>query len=124
MKKRTTLRDKVIGERIRFLRQVAGMTLEEVAKKLEISAQQMQKYETGINKISASRIEMLSEILNLPISIFFDDKKGWQYVDMLSEHLDKSAFKLLNSYTNISSEKLKKLLLICAETYANQPSTD
>lgn len=63
--------DKRVGRNIRTLRQARHMTLSELATALGISHQQLQKYETGTNRISASMIVDLVEVLNVAIEDLF-----------------------------------------------------
>ena len=69
----TTL-DEQIGRRIRDRRRLSGLSQHELAKDLGISHQQLQKYEAGKNRISASRLWRCAEILATPISDFFFDR--------------------------------------------------
>ncbi len=115
--------DKIIGKRIRYLRQISGLTQAELALKLNISPQQLQKYEKGSNKISASRLEALAEILNAPVNEFFVDASKndlGEEIDSKSLELDKAVVRLVSAYRSISSRKLRRLLLISADTYAKQ----
>lgn len=63
--------DKRVGRNIRTLRQARHMTLSELATALGISHQQLQKYETGTNRISASMIVDLVDVLNVAIEDLF-----------------------------------------------------
>jgi len=62
--------DAHVGERIRFRRGLCSLSQEELAAKLGVSPQQLQKYETGINRISASRLFECSQVLDVPVSCF------------------------------------------------------
>lgn len=64
--------DLFVGGRVRARRQVVGMTQETLAKNLDVSFQQVQKYERGANRISASRLVQIAITLDTPISSFFD----------------------------------------------------
>lgn len=64
--------DKYVGSRVRMRRLMLGLTQSEVARTIGISFQQLQKYEKGANRISASRLQQLSHILTAPIAFFFD----------------------------------------------------
>jgi transcriptional regulator with XRE-family HTH domain len=64
--------DKHVGSRVRMRRLMLGMSQEELGDKLGISFQQVQKYEKGTNRISASRLHEMSEILQVPVPFFFD----------------------------------------------------
>jgi transcriptional regulator with XRE-family HTH domain len=62
-----------VGKRLRLRRTLLGMSQEQLGAELNITFQQVQKYERGANRISASRLWDISQILDVPISYFFDD---------------------------------------------------
>jgi len=61
-----------VGERLRERRSLMGYTQESLATQLKLSHQQVQKYETGANRISAGRLYELASTLDVPVSYFFD----------------------------------------------------
>lgn len=61
-----------VGKRLRHRRWMAGMTQQQLGDAVGIKFQQIQKYETGMNRISASRLWELSGALGVPVSFFFD----------------------------------------------------
>ena len=65
--------DMHVGKRVRLRRALFGMSQEQLCAKLNVTFQQVQKYERGANRISASRLLDISQILDVPISYFFDD---------------------------------------------------
>ena len=65
--------DKHVGKRVRLRRTLLGMSQEQLGTALNITFQQVQKYERGANRISASRLWDISQILDTSISYFFDD---------------------------------------------------
>ncbi len=62
-----------VGARVRQRRVLQGMTQTDLANALGLTFQQVQKYENGRNRISASRLFELSQVLDVPIQYFFDD---------------------------------------------------
>lgn len=62
-----------VGKRIRMRRLFLGMNQETLANALGLTFQQVQKYEGGANRVSASRLSAMADILNVPISFFFGD---------------------------------------------------
>jgi transcriptional regulator with XRE-family HTH domain len=62
-----------VGRRIRLRRNVLGLSQEKLADALGVTFQQVQKYERGANRISASRLFQLGKILSVPIQFFYDD---------------------------------------------------
>ena len=64
--------DKHVGSRLRMRRHMLDMSQTDVADALGLTFQQLQKYEKGSNRISASRLQHLSQILQVPVSFFFE----------------------------------------------------
>ncbi len=62
-----------VGGRIRLRRTLLGMSQERLGEALGLTFQQVQKYERGANRVSASRLFDLSRVLDVPISFFYDD---------------------------------------------------
>ena len=63
--------DAYVGSRVRMRRKVLGMSQEKLGEQLGITFQQVQKYEKGANRIGASRLQTISQVLDMPISYFF-----------------------------------------------------
>ena len=61
-----------IGQRVRHRRWLLGMTQQQLAQSVGIRFQQIQKYESGANRVSASRLWDLSQALDIPVSFFFE----------------------------------------------------
>ncbi len=62
-----------VGARVRLLRNLLGLPLKTLAKAVGVTYQQIQKYERGVNRVGASRLFNLSQVLDVPISFFFED---------------------------------------------------
>src|SRR3954463_3284694 len=62
-----------IGARLRLRRKMIGLSQERLGEAIGLTFQQVQKYERGANRIGASRLHELSQVLNVPVSFFFDD---------------------------------------------------
>jgi transcriptional regulator with XRE-family HTH domain len=62
-----------VGRRVRLRRTLLGMSQEQLGEALNITFQQVQKYERGSNRISSSRLWDIAQILDVPVSFFFDD---------------------------------------------------
>jgi len=67
----TTEFDRLIGQRLRKLRLAKGLTQDGLGKRIGISFQQIQKYENGSNRISASRLNEIASSLDVPVTYFF-----------------------------------------------------
>jgi transcriptional regulator with XRE-family HTH domain len=64
--------DRYVGSRVRMRRMMLGMSQEKLGNALGLTFQQVQKYEKGTNRIGASRLQQISNILQVPVSFFFD----------------------------------------------------
>jgi len=64
--------DKHVGSRVRMRRMMLNMSQEKLGDALGLTFQQVQKYEKGTNRIGASRLQQISQILQVPVSFFFD----------------------------------------------------
>src|SRR6202008_2408360 len=64
--------DKHVGSRVRMRRMMLSMSQEKLGDALGLTFQQVQKYEKGTNRIGASRLQQISNILQVPVSFFFD----------------------------------------------------
>ncbi len=62
-----------VGKRVRLRRTLLGMSQEKLGKAIRLTFQQVQKYERGTNRIGSSRLYQLSQVLDVPVSYFFDD---------------------------------------------------
>ena len=62
-----------VGARVRLRRTLLGMSQEKLGEQIGLTFQQVQKYERGANRIGASRLFNLSQVLDVPVSFFFDD---------------------------------------------------
>lgn len=103
-----------VGKRIRQRRWMNGTTQQQLAEAVGIKFQQIQKYETGMNRVSASRLWDIAHVLSVPVSFFFEgldvaadatlagDVPG----DVLT---DKEALDLLRSYYAIPENQRRRL---------------
>ncbi len=62
-----------VGSRVRLRRTMLGMSQGKLAEAVRLTFQQIQKYERGVNRVGSSRLYQLSQILDVPVSFFFDD---------------------------------------------------
>ncbi|WP_298803598.1 helix-turn-helix transcriptional regulator [uncultured Lentibacter sp.] len=104
-----------VGKRVRHRRWLVGMTQQQLAEKVGIKFQQIQKYETGANRISASRLWDISEVLDVAVSFFFEGldvvPASAETQDRLPPDLmgDKEAMELIRSYYAIPENQRKRL---------------
>ena len=103
--------DAHVGKRIRHRRWMVGMTQQQLADKVGIKFQQIQKYETGMNRVSASRLWDVAEALGVTISFFFEGLNEATNTlqtggDILA---DKEALELVRSYYAIPEAQRRRL---------------
>lgn len=72
MKKAPSPVDRHVGSRVRMRRITVGLSQERLGEALGVTFQQIQKYEKGSNRISASRMQNIAQVLGVPVSFFFD----------------------------------------------------
>lgn len=106
-----------VGKRIRQRRWLIGMTQQKLADMVGIKFQQIQKYETGANRVSASRLWDIGEAMGVPVAFFFEglsegtvapsaDRNGNVPADMLG---DKEAMDLVRTYYAIPENQRRRL---------------
>ena len=107
--------DRIVGARIRMRRKTLGMSLKVLARSVGISFQQLQKYEIGINRIGASRLQQIADVLEVPVGSFFEtaargDERNEQAErdDLRRAHLLVDAFVRLPEQ---SRQSVMRLLL-------------
>src|ERR1700722_5066807 len=100
--------DRHVGERIRHRRTEMGLTQEDLGRILEISYQQIQKYETGANRIGAGRLFEVGRALAVEVSYFFDGYDGAKPVSTLPHggH-NRAAIELVRNFSELSDETLR-----------------
>ena len=115
-------RDVAVGRRIRALRRELGMSQMALGGRLDITFQQVQKYETGSNRVGAGRLQAIAEILGVPVSAFYEDKAGNGPASSAVADLVEasSATRLLRSYTQIADPKIQQALIVLAESMAGR----
>ncbi len=108
-----------VGARLRARRTLLGMTQTKLGDRLGVSFQQMQKYENGANRISASRLYDLARLLDVPIEHFFDDMPT--AVAASSPTLGGGRAKKLPSYAPDPMAKRETLELVRAYYKVSDP---
>ncbi|HUS52877.1 MAG TPA: helix-turn-helix transcriptional regulator [Thermohalobaculum sp.] len=102
-----------VGDKLRQRRWMAGITQQQLGDSVGTKFQQIQKYESGANRISASRLWDIANALDVPVSFFFEGLDG--QIAETSEATattlnDKEAISLVRVYSGIPEEQRRKLL--------------
>ncbi|MEO0917317.1 MAG: helix-turn-helix transcriptional regulator [Pseudomonadota bacterium] len=106
-----------VGKRIRHRRWLVGMTQQQLAESVGIKFQQIQKYETGMNRVSASRLWDIAVVLSVPVSFFFEGLSEEQQSESVQAETDipldilkdKEALDLIRSYYAIPETQRRRL---------------
>ncbi|PIT68891.1 helix-turn-helix domain-containing protein [Bartonella tribocorum] len=109
--------DLFVGKKIRFRRKMLKMSQKTLGQHLGVTFQQIQKYEKGLNRVSAGRLMEISEILKVPVSFFYTDiikKENIPYhYDEIAESKEK--YLLLKSFRVLTSVKQKAILKLISD---------
>jgi len=114
--------DEHVGARIRAIRKTAGLSQEALARQVGISFQQLQKYERGSNRVSASKLFELSEILCVDISVMFEGLRiGASRAEnplLVRISADEELRKLVALYERLPSDDERRRLVRAFEVFA------
>jgi len=107
--------DRIIGSRIRFMRIARELSQQTVAGALGVSFQQIQKYEKGVNRISASKLYDLARLFNASVEAFFADldRPSENGFIMLERELytNPQVIRLAKAFDTIKNDETKKNVL-------------
>ena len=107
--------NKHLGNKLRMRRQALGLTQTKVAKAINVTFQQIQKYEKGTNGVSSTRLLQIANFLNVPVVYFFEDFKDYNPKDKESISSDENLnysfiLKLFQNFSDTQKEKLLQVL--------------
>jgi len=127
--------DRYVGSRVRMRRIMLGMSQEKLGDALGLTFQQVQKYEKGTNRVGASRIQQISEILQVPVSFLFEGgPSGTTSAGGLSEATSPAyvsdflatseGLALTRAFTRITDAKLRRSIVELVEQIATREGPD
>jgi transcriptional regulator with XRE-family HTH domain len=122
-----------LGQKLREIRKTTGMSQELLGELVGVAFQQIQKYETGVSRISSSRLYEFAQLLEKPISAFYEGcvrDPDYHNIDFRSEEelqkLDKDRQKeldiLIRSFSQIESFEVRDNLIRLAKSLAKKPT--
>ncbi len=132
-KKKPNPTDIHVGGRIRLRRNMLGMSQEKLGESLGITFQQIQKYEKGTNRVGASRLQAIANILGIPVAFLFEDLPGQEAASVGGFSEDASAafalefctsaegLQLNRAFVKISDAKVRRKLIELVKTLADEP---
>ena len=105
--------NKHLGNKLKLRRLALGLTQTKVAKAINVTFQQIQKYEKGTNGVSSNRLMQLSQFLKVPIIYFFEDFKEFKDVNTIEENNDDLNYSFLSrTFSSLSKIQKEKILQI------------
>jgi transcriptional regulator with XRE-family HTH domain len=123
--------DRHVGSRVRMQRMLAGISQEKLGEALGLTFQQIQKYEKGTNRISASRLQQIAKMLGVPVSFFFEgapagETAGGGFADAAStayvaDFLSTSeGVQLSKAFVRIKSPRVRRRVIDLVEALAEE----
>jgi transcriptional regulator with XRE-family HTH domain len=98
-----------LGKQLRARRSSLGLTQTQVARAINVTFQQIQKYEKGTNGVSSSRLLQLANFLKVPVKYFFEEFKDFQNLDSHVKN-DNSLENFVSKLSEVEKEKLFNIL--------------
>lgn len=124
--------DRHVGSRVRMRRVLAGVSQEKLGNALGLTFQQVQKYEKGSNRISASRLQQIAKLLDVPVHFFFDgaptdDAPAGVFSDSSSTaHVTGflatgEGVQLSKAFVRIKGARVRRRIIDLVESLADEP---
>jgi transcriptional regulator with XRE-family HTH domain len=119
--------DAQVGQAIRAHRLMAGLSQTELADRLGITFQQVQKYEKGVNRVGAGRLSRIARILEVPVATLFGpqaDATSSKSANAFPHRFisDRNALRLMTAYADIKDRNLRLAVADLVEAMAKAPS--
>jgi transcriptional regulator with XRE-family HTH domain len=106
--------DVMVGARIRIFRTHRGMSQSDLAGKIGVAFQQVQKYEKGINRVGASRLSRIAAVLGISISELFDSS-GSKPADLKSPFrllAERDALRVLTAFSRTTDSRVRRAIAV------------
>src|SRR5262245_16754522 len=127
-----------VGSRVRFRRMLLGMSQEKLGEKLGLTFQQVQKYEKGINRIGASRLFDLAQVLGVTVQFFYEEAPAAEVHQLTPDGLgdrpdehsiveflrSRDGLELNRAFVRISDVKARRAIVDLVRSLANDVSSD
>jgi transcriptional regulator with XRE-family HTH domain len=127
-----------VGGRVRFRRMLLGMSQEKLGEKLGLTFQQIQKYEKGINRIGASRLFDLAQVLGVPVQFFYEEAPAGEplaampagFAEKPEENANvdflrsRDGLELNKAFVRISDAKARRAIVDLVRSLANDDTKE
>jgi transcriptional regulator with XRE-family HTH domain len=113
----------MVGTKIRVFRTHRGMSQSDLAGKIGVAFQQVQKYEKGINRVGASRLSRIAAVLGISIGELFEssEHKAANSKSPFRLLAERDALRVLKAFARTSDPRLRRAIARLVETVADQP---
>ena len=118
MNKKRIKTNKEIGERIKKQRRELGITQEKLAETLNVTYQQVQRYENGTNSLNLESVQIIADALSVPVSYFFEPEKPLKVAEETAPYLPTEESKLLRYFRKIKDSSSKGVVIQVARLAA------
>ncbi len=109
-----------MGKKIRLRRVEQRISQSDLGEKLGVSFQQVQKYEKGVNRVGASRLQQIAAALDVPVTFFYDSDSKSREVESLLFLDSAFSLRLLRAYSRIKSQAVQRQLVTLMEAIADE----
>ena len=109
-----------MGKKIRLRRVEQRISQSDLREKLGVSFQQVQKYEKGVNRVGASRLQQIAAALDVPVTFFYDSDTKTREVESLLFLDSAFSLRLLRAYSRIKSQAVQRQLVTLMEAIAEE----
>src|SRR3954469_16581751 len=107
-----------MGKRIRLRRVEQRISQADLGQKLGVSFQQVQKYEKGVNRVGAARLQQIATALDVPVTFFYDSDNKTREVESLLFLDSAFSLRLLRAYSRIKSQTVQRQMVSLMEAIA------
>jgi transcriptional regulator with XRE-family HTH domain len=108
-----------MGKKIRLRRVEQRLSQSDLGEKLGVSFQQVQKYEKGVNRVGASRLQQIATALDIPVTFFFDSDGKTKEVESLLFLDSAFSLRLLRAYSKIQDQAVQRHMVSLMEAIAD-----
>jgi transcriptional regulator with XRE-family HTH domain len=115
--------DVMVGARIRIFRTHRGMSQSDLAEKIGVAFQQVQKYEKGTNRVGASRLSRIAAVLGVSIGELFESCGETDSKSPFRLLAGRDALRVLTAFSRMSDPRVRRAIAQLVETVADQQPT-
>jgi transcriptional regulator with XRE-family HTH domain len=108
-----------MGKKIRLRRVEQRISQSDLGEKLGVSFQQVQKYEKGVNRVGAARLQQIANALDVPVTFFYESDNKTREVESLLFLDSAFSLRLLRAYSRIKSQAVQRQMVTLMEAIAD-----